>query len=383
MKMARWYISVATLATMLLVAGCGGGDTTTTSSGTSSSPTPTPAPAPAPAPTPTPAPINYPLTVTVTGPGTVSSNIAAINGCSNTCSASLVSGQNVTLGAAPNSNSSFSTWGLGCTGNSASCAFTMTGTRNVTATFTTNPSGTGYLANTQFANALIDDSFTVNNYLQNSDQIVTIDRVWDADTNRFANRNIFHPYCNDNYFGVRRMVSWPAAANRVFVLFTVKFGDAVHPYTWQTAAAPGCSGTTEARGHELKFPDIGSGPDRMIGKFQNFNWGLYLVRGVVNGQDPHSHPWTGLTFSSNQVRTIQFMIEDNGTSGDIVRMWYDNNQDFNAPDYNYVSVADLVSMNSLRGQSVRFDYGYRNHNVAQDQYFYVYDLRVSEQFIAR
>jgi hypothetical protein len=245
----------------------------------------------------------------------------------------------------------------------------------------------GLLAHTEFAAALTDDGFSVNNYQQNSSQIVTIDRVWDAAASRYANRNVFHPYCNDNYFGVRRMVAWPSAANRIYFLFTVRFGDAAHPYTGATAAAPGCSGTTEARAHELKFPDIGGGPDRMIGKFQvhnqGINWGLYLVRGVVSGQDPHSHPWSGIAFPSNQVRTIQVMLEDNGASGDIVRMWYDGNQNVNAPDYNYVSVADLVGTDTLRGQQVRFDYGYRNHNVAADEYFYIYDLRVSEQFVTR
>lgn len=365
----------AVLAATLFIGGCNSGDSTTSNSGAGSPP-----------PAPTPAPTNYTLTVAVSGSGSVSSNIAGIN-CGADCSESYSGGTSVVLTATAGGGYSLSHWSGACAGNATTCNVTLNAARTVGAVFAASPGGGGYLANTQFTNALTDDDFTVNDYQQNSNQIVTIDRVWDAAANRFAHRNIFHPYCNDNYFGVRRMVAWPAAANRIYLLFTVRFGDATHPYTGATAPAPGCSGTIEARGHELKFPDIGSGPDRMIGKFQmhgsNLNWGLYLVRGVVSGQDPHSHPSTGLTFNNNEVRTVQVMLEDNGASGDIVRMWYDDNQDPDEPDYEYTSLADLIGMNDLHGQAVRFDYGYRNHNVAEDQYFYVFDLRVSEQFIQR
>jgi hypothetical protein len=375
--MKKQYLrSIAAISfAVLVLSGCNNGNETSTSADKP----------PSPAPTPTPTPTGYTLSVSVTGVGTVTSTALEIN-CGTDCSETYASGALVSLSASAGNGHSFASWGGACSGTAPACAVTMNAARSVSANFVASPTG-AYLANTQFAGALTDDGFTVNDYQQNSAQIVTIDRVWDTGANQYANRNIFHPFCNDNYFGVRRMVAWPAAANRIFFLFTVRFGDATHPYTGATAPAPGCSGTTEARGHELKFPDIGSGPDRMIGKFnmvnQNLNWGLYLVRGVVSGQDPHSHPSSGLTFASNQLRTVQVMVEDNGASGDIVRIWYDGNQDFGAPDYNYVSLADLVGMDDLRGQSVRFDYGYRNHNVDVDQYFYVFDLRVSEQFITR
>jgi hypothetical protein len=68
-----------------------------------------------------------------TGQGLVVSNPAGID-CGTSCSRGFASGTAVTLTAAPASGSAFAGWSGACTG-SGSCAVTMDGNRDVTATF--------------------------------------------------------------------------------------------------------------------------------------------------------------------------------------------------------------------------------------------------------
>ena len=61
--------------------------------------------------------------------------------CGMTCSATWTTGSTVTLTATPGANSTFGGWtGVACNGGNASatCTFTLTGTTNITATFTLN-----------------------------------------------------------------------------------------------------------------------------------------------------------------------------------------------------------------------------------------------------
>ena len=70
-----------------------------------------------------------------TGSGTVSGSGIS---CGSTCSASLASGASATLTATAASGSTFAGWSGDCTGQST-CVLTMSATRNVTATFTSQP----------------------------------------------------------------------------------------------------------------------------------------------------------------------------------------------------------------------------------------------------
>ena len=78
----------------------------------------------------------FPVTVTAacTGAGTVTSAPAGID-CGATCTANCDLGTVVTLAAAPNAGSVFAGWsGAGCSG-AGNCAFTVTGTTTITASY--------------------------------------------------------------------------------------------------------------------------------------------------------------------------------------------------------------------------------------------------------
>jgi hypothetical protein len=79
--------------------------------------------------------IPYSLSVSVSGSGNVTSSPSGID-CGSTCSAKFNSGTQVTLTASPASGWTFSNWGGACSGNSATCALTISGDTSVSATFT-------------------------------------------------------------------------------------------------------------------------------------------------------------------------------------------------------------------------------------------------------
>jgi Divergent InlB B-repeat domain len=75
------------------------------------------------------------LVAAVTGSGTVTGS-GGIN-CPTACSFAATPGQQITLNAAPASGYQFSTWsGDGCTGQTATCSFTIQSGQTVTANFT-------------------------------------------------------------------------------------------------------------------------------------------------------------------------------------------------------------------------------------------------------
>jgi Ca2+-binding RTX toxin-like protein len=77
-----------------------------------------------------------PLNVAASGPGTVTSNVGGIN-CPPGCSTTLPQGSSVTLTAAPTGDAEFGGWQGDCAafGTNPICTLTMTGPRNVGATF--------------------------------------------------------------------------------------------------------------------------------------------------------------------------------------------------------------------------------------------------------
>ena len=76
---------------------------------------------------------NAELSVSVSGSGTVTSSPSGIS-CGSTCAGSFVGGTQVTLTAAPASDSIFSGWSGACSGT-GSCVVAMNGAETVTATF--------------------------------------------------------------------------------------------------------------------------------------------------------------------------------------------------------------------------------------------------------
>ena len=127
-------------------AGCGftlTGSTTVTAIFDLSSPGPGPSPSPSPSPEPSPEPTPGPppdLTLEVakagTGAGTVTGNGIV---CGVTCVVTLPAGTAVSLSAAPADDSLFTGWSVPACGTSNPCAFTLTSSTAVTATFDLAP----------------------------------------------------------------------------------------------------------------------------------------------------------------------------------------------------------------------------------------------------
>jgi hypothetical protein len=105
------------------------------SSGTAPPPPPPPATTPPPPPPP-PAPPSFALTVAKNGSGSGYVGGAGGIDCGVTCTASFNSGTQVTLIAAPGTNSRFTGWSGACAGRSPSCRLTVAADTSVTATFT-------------------------------------------------------------------------------------------------------------------------------------------------------------------------------------------------------------------------------------------------------
>lgn len=82
------------------------------------------------------------LSVSLVGQGTVSSGSTGIS-CLPTCSKTLPTGTQVSLTPTPNTGWQFSSWGGSCSGKTIPCVVTMDQAKNVTATFTQQPTGGG------------------------------------------------------------------------------------------------------------------------------------------------------------------------------------------------------------------------------------------------
>jgi hypothetical protein len=198
-------------------------------------------------------------------------------------------------------------------------------------------------------------------------------------------KNIFHHYCNDSYFGHRELQDsdWNIT-NTFHWRVLVKFGDTDNSPEWATGIPiSGCDGISGQRSYELKFPDIGGGGNlrlgRIIGKFRsagNDYQGLFRVY-TPDGTN-HDHTDQGAApFVSNRWYAVEFMVEDNGNN-DTVKIWI-NNSDPNNPDYTYTGGNMFDS--SPWGTGLRWDHGYRNHDVPQDTIFYYDDVTISDSFI--
>jgi Divergent InlB B-repeat domain len=113
---------------------------------------------------------SYSVNINSTGPGTITSSPAGIT-CGESCSSTFASDASITLTATPAANSSFTGWGIDCDGVNTTCTLTMTGNKNVKATFTANTTPTTAFALTpsyqnnayfiaQGANALYEAKIT-------------------------------------------------------------------------------------------------------------------------------------------------------------------------------------------------------------------------------
>lgn len=225
---------------------------------------------------------------------------------------------------------------------------------------------------------------SINDYQDNDAAYHTGERVFDPQFASHVWKETFHDYCNDSYFGLRARIPWQW--DSIHWQATVRFGDADTAYTWQTTgnSDPECGQITGPRTHELKFPDIGGGQtpnDRIIGKWRSDgSFLVYTERAVPLGEPPN-HSVDGFRMHSGEIHTIEFAVIDNGPSGDIVRIWIDNDDPEN-PDYEYISTGNIIGSDEwAQPDALRFDHGYRNHNPPHDQTFYFDDVRIDIQFI--
>lgn len=120
-------------------------------------------------PTPSPTPVapppagSFTLSVSKSGSGTITSSPSGIN-CGSTCGANYTSGTSVTLTESPSSGYTFSSWGGSCSGSGTTCTVSMTGTKSVSATFTSTGGGTPttYTVNVTSAGNYSPTSLTLN-----------------------------------------------------------------------------------------------------------------------------------------------------------------------------------------------------------------------------
>jgi hypothetical protein len=79
------------------------------------------------------------------------------------------------------------------------------------------------------------------------------------------------------------------------------------------------------------------------------------------------------------------MLEDNGNT-DTVNIWINNNDPDN-PDYSYTSVESMFDFSTMvtttndGNRFLRWEHGYRNHDVPRDTNFYYDDVVISDSFI--
>lgn len=193
--------------------------------------------------------------------------------------------------------------------------------------------------------------------------------------NRFW-REIFKPGSTDTYFGFTTDLTGASAiTNTLYFRFKVRYGDSAHPYRW----------TTADRSHELKFPDLcpgmaGNGDRaRIICKHRRGSDDSHGIFRVYTPIDAYNHDLpTQLT--GNRWYTIQFMIQDNGSNGDVVKIWLDNDNQ-NSPNYSYTAQGkDMFDGAGGRWRNY-VEWAYRNHAVASDMYFYFDEISISTTFI--
>ena len=178
--------------------------------------------------------------------------------------------------------------------------------------------------------------------------------------------------CDNSCFGFYHSQDW-SYSNTIYVRFYVRYGDSENSYTWNNTAY---------RTHELKFPDIDSTspPNRLIGKHRPAGddvgrFSVYTPDGTT-----HRHDAQGTDpFVSNRWYCVEFMVQDNGVSGDVVKIWIDSD-DENNPDYDHTSEGNLIDMSTwVPGCS--WHWQYRNHAVIDEEHFYYDDIAISTTFI--
>jgi hypothetical protein len=223
-----------------------------------------------------------------------------------------------------------------------------------------------------------------NDYESDSSQAMTGTLVNLRGNRQNVWKTTFHNHRNDSYFGHReRQDSDWNITNRFHWAVYIKFGDTDNSAEWLTAEADG-----RLRSYELKFPDIGGGQalnlGRIIGKMRmsgpvsdGGRYGLFRLY-TPNGQN-HDHTANGTPrFVSNTWYHIEFMCEDHGNN-DTVKIWINKDNEFD-PDYEYTSSTNMFNSNQW-GTGLRWDHGYRNHNVPRDTVIYYDDIRIGNSFI--
>lgn len=196
-------------------------------------------------------------------------------------------------------------------------------------------------------------------------------------------KTVFHDYRNDTYFGHRvlQKSDWPIRDTIHWAAY-VKFGDEPRSPEWRTSDGHTRLGK---RSYELKLPDIyPRGPDsrdgRIIGKFRSERrggmTGIFILY-TPNGQNHSTIDVGGRPFESGRWYSVEFAVEDRGDQ-DRVRIWIDND-DEQHPDYEHVG-GDMFDSSHWR-KGLRFDHGYRNHNVPRDTVLYYDDITIADSFI--
>lgn len=219
-----------------------------------------------------------------------------------------------------------------------------------------------------------------NDYFTDADRYFSGERVNVGGQLGYVWKTTFYDSGNDSYFGhrVRQKADW-GVRNRLHWAGYVKFGDTPNSGEWITVDGYTRMGE---RSYELKFPDIypDDPPGRLIGKMRSYradgNQGMFILY-TPNGQN-HSPQDAGMApLESGQWYAIEFMVEDNGAN-DTVKIWVNNNNE-SAPDYQHTG-GDMVSAANW-GEGMRYDHGYRNHNVGRPTDFYYDQITIADSFI--
>ena len=214
-------------------------------------------------------------------------------------------------------------------------------------------------------------NFTGKQQDKNMPQCTPEERVFVGGERGWVWRMIFKganttPSC-DNYqtkSGFHLTPTWPTG-NTIHYRYYVRYGDSEHPYSWST---------TPFWSYELKFPDIANAlPSRVIFKHRTQNFQVYTPYGIRVNR-------VNYTFQSNVWYCIEVLMQDNGNN-DTVKIWVNNN-DENNPNYSH-SGENLVDFSQFQPNTSGYWYNhlYRNHVPYTDQYFYIDDFAIANEFI--